>query len=297
MPNETLSKDLADCASPETLVAAILKHHPDWHAPVQIEAFARSVGILAFRDLPVDGFVSAVEADLDKTKGVILCAPGLSVQRRRFAVAHQLGHFLLNTHRGDRQCTARDLSEIRRDTAHRKEEMQANRFAAGLLMPKPLFAPFVAGLGKPGVAHIPAIAAAYEVSLEAAASRYVDLTQAMCAFLFIKDDVARYARASRSFPAISIRPGDPTPPAVRSAGVVSAGPKDRIAWIPAEVRDWILVPRGARPPRLMMQILSKPNGFQLVMLFVNAAAERRADEEEEKMATQSPKFGRPSRGS
>ena len=292
MPKETLLKDLADCGSPETLVAAILKHHPEWQAPIQIEAFARSLGILAFRDLAVDGFVSAVETDLDKTQGVILCAPGLSVQRRRFAVAHQLGHFLLKTHRGDRRCTARDLSESRRDTAGRREEMQANRFAAGLLMPKPLFAPFVAGLGKPTVAHIPAIAAAYEVSLEVAASRYADLTQAMCAFLFIKDGVVRYTRASRSFPEISIRSGDPTPPAVRSAG-----PKDRIAWAPAEVRDWVLVPRGARPPKLMMQVLSKQNGFQLVMLFVNAAAERRADEEEEKMATQSPKFGRPSRGS
>jgi Zn-dependent peptidase ImmA (M78 family) len=200
MRNEILLKDLAGCASPETLVAAILHHHPDWHAPIQLEAFAHCVGISGFRDLAADGFVGAVMANLEKTEGVILCAAGLSIQRRRFAIAHELGHFLLDAHRGDRQCTARDLGENRRDTAHRKEEMQANRFAAGLLMPKPLFAAFVEGLGKPTVAHIPGIAAVFEVSLEAAASRYLDLTQAMAALLFVKGGIVRYARASRSFP-------------------------------------------------------------------------------------------------
>jgi Zn-dependent peptidase ImmA (M78 family) len=290
MPNEALLKDLAGCGSPETLLAAILEHHPDWQAPVNVEAFAQSVGIAEVRDLTVDGFTSAVMADIDRTKGVILCAPGLIAQRRRFAIAHQLGHFLLKTHCGDRQCTTRDLSESRRDTVHRKEEMQANRFAAGLLMPKPWFNAFVEGLGKPTVTHLPAIAAAYEVSLETAVSRYVDLAQGMCAFVFIKDGVMRYARQSRSFPAISIRTGDSAPPVVRSAL-----PKDRIAWIPADVRDWIDVPRDTRPPKLTMQVLSKDNGFQLVMLSVNAAAERRADEEDAKMANQSPKFGRDTR--
>jgi hypothetical protein len=165
--------------------------------------------------------------------------------------------------------------------------MQANRFAAGLLMPKPWFNAFVDGLGKPTVVHLREIAAAYQVSLEAAASRYVDLTPTMCAFLFIKDRVVRYARPSRTFPPISVVPGDPAP-----AAILSALPSDRVAWRPADTRDWILVPRDTRPPNLTMQIMSKDNGFQLVMLFVNAAAERRADEEEEKSATQSPKFGR-----
>ena len=287
MQNEALLRDLARCGSPETLLAAILEHHPDWQAPVQVEAFAGSVGIAEIRDLTADGFTSALMADSGKTKGIILCAPSSIAQRRRFAIAHQLGHFLLKTHCGDRQCTNRDLSETRRDTVHRKEEMQANRFAAGLLMPKPWFNLFVDGLGKPMVTHLPAIATAYEVSLETAASRYVDLAQGMCAFVFIKDGVMRYARRSRAFPPISIRPGDPVPPAV-----LSALPKDRITWMPADVREWIDVPRDVRPPKLMMQILTKENGFQLVMLFVNAAAERRMDEEEAKMAAQSPKFGR-----
>ena len=244
MTDAALIKALAACGSPETLLEAILKHHPDWQAPVDVEAFAHSVGITAFRDLEIEGFTSAVIADIAKTSGVILCAPAMIALRRRFAIAHELGHFLLAAHRGDRQCTNRDLAENRRDTEHRKEEMQANRFAAGLLMPKPWFTAFTDGLGKPAVEHLPVVAAAYQVTLEIAVSRYVDLTPATCAFLFVKDGVARFARPSRSFPPIAVRPGDPAP---AIAPTILA--KGRIGWTPADPRDWLTLPRDARPPK------------------------------------------------
>lgn len=286
MPNNAFLKSLTECGSAETLLATILKHHPGLRAPIDVTAIARSAGITDVRAMETEGHSSALAIDMAKAQAVILHAPSLSPQLRRFAVAHQLGHFLMGMPSGDRQCSNRDLAESRRDTPERKAEMQANRFAAGLLMPKPLFAASVEGLGRPMVTHLPDLAAAYDVTLEAAASRYADLTQSMCAFLFIKDGILRYARPSRSFPALSIQTGDAVPPSVKSAG-----PKDRIVWLPTDVRDWLHLSRGARPPKLTMQILSKANGFQLVMLFVNAAAERRADEEAEKLATEKPKFG------
>jgi Zn-dependent peptidase ImmA (M78 family) len=284
--NRALRKDLRACASPETLLAAILKHTPDLHAPVDVEAMARRVGITDLRDLDTAGMACALLADIGKTQGVILSAKG-TPQRRRFAIAHQLGHFLLTAQRGDRQCAPRDLLETRRDTPRRKEEMQANRFAAGLLMPKPLFAPFVAALGKPGVAHLPVIAAAYDVTLEAAASRYADLSQDICALLLAKDGVLRLARPSRSFPPLALRPGDAIPAAVRSTGAQEPAP-----WQATEARDWLALARDVRPPKLQVQTLGKANGFALIMLFANAAAERRADEEDAKEANARPKFGR-----
>lgn len=289
MQNDALLKDLIDGGSPDTLIAAILKHHPDWRAPVDVEGFARSVGVSEFRDAEADGFTSGLMADIGKTKGIILTAPALSSTRRRIAIAHQLGHFLMKAHPGDRQCTGRDLSENRRDTPRRKEEMQANRFAAGLLMPKPWFVAFIDGLGKATVTHIPKIAATYGVTLEATAARYVELAKGLYAILLIKNGVVRYAATARSFPPLSIRPGDAAPPPVQ-AGT----PKDPIAWTPVEVRDWLVPSRDARAPKMTMQIFSKESGLKIVMLFVNAAAERRADEEAEKAATERPKFGRPS---
>lgn len=296
MIDAALLKKLSGCDAPETLLAAILKHDPGLNSPVDVEAFARRVGITDIHELETEGPQCALKCSPTQSTGIILCAAGLSVQRRRFAIAHQLGHFLLRTHHSDRQCSNRNMAETRRDTAQRKEEMQANRFAAGLLMPKPAFNDLVASLGKPGVAHIPAIAKTFEVSLETAATRYADLTQEMCALVFVKDGTMRYARPSRFFPQLSIRAGDAVPQALREARPEDRPkdrPKDRIAWAPADPRDWIALSPKARPPRLTWQVLTKANGFQLVMLFINAAAERRADEEAEKDATEIPKFGRP----
>lgn len=287
MHNALLLADLAQCKSPDTLVAAILKHNPEWQAPVDVEAFARSVGISAFCDMDIDGFTSGHRAEGDGGKSVILSAPRLPSQRRRLAIAHQLGHWLMPSHQGARQCTARDLSENRRDTPRRKEEMQANRFAAALLMPKPWFVAFLDSLGKPMVAHLPKIAATYGVPLEVAAERYVELACGLYAILLIKNDVIKFVMQGRSFPPLAIGRGDDAPPSPASASSV-----DSAKWLPIEGRDWLVQDRNVRMPKMTMQLFSKENGLQIVMLSVNAAAERRADEEAEKSATESPKFGR-----
>jgi hypothetical protein len=166
--------------------------------------------------------------------------------------------------------------------------MQANRFAAGLLVPKPWLAAFVGKLGKPTVAHLPAIAATYDVTLDIAASRYVELTQAMYAIILVKNGLVRFVIPSRTFPPIAALPKEPAPTVVRAAM-----PQDPILWLPADVGDWLVQSRERRPPAMTMQILSKANGLQIIMLFINAASERRADEEAEKEASERPKFGRP----
>jgi Zn-dependent peptidase ImmA (M78 family) len=288
MSDDALRKDLANCGSAETLIAAILKHHPDLTAPVPVEDISRRIGITAFRDEAEDGIASALCTDGDT--GSILYSAGLSVQRRRFAIAHQLGHFLLASQGGTRSCTPRDLSENRRDTPHRKEEMQANRFAAGLLMPKPLMAASLESLGKPAIAHVQMLATTYGVTAEAAASRYVDVTSSTCAILFVKNGLVHYARPSRSFPPMSVKRGDPAPSSVRADSIDRPTP-----WIAVEARDWLLLSRDTRAPKVSLQVLAKKNGLHLVMLFINAASEKRADEEAEKYATERPKFGRPDR--
>jgi hypothetical protein len=81
--NDALLMGLADCGSPEKLLAVILKHHPDWTAPVPVEELASSVNIVEFRELEADGFEGALLTDADKNRGlrgiewVIFAAEGL----------------------------------------------------------------------------------------------------------------------------------------------------------------------------------------------------------------------------
>ena len=270
MLNEALLMDLADCGSPERLLAVILDHHRDWKPPVDVETFALSVGILEFRNLEVDGFVGALMTDLEKTKGIILSAAGMAMPRRRFTIAHELGHLLISAHRGDKRCTAKDLMENGRETLHQKEEAQANRFAAGLLMPKPWFAAQTDEMGSPDVSHLRPLASTYEVSLEAVANRYAELSAEACAFVFLRNGRVRYVRASRSFPMLALRTGDAVSiPPPRIAGERS--------WTRVDASDWIRSDRS-RAPDLRIQALDQVNGFQTVLLHIDADDEEEAEE-------------------
>ena len=269
--NEALLMDLADCGSPERLLAVILEHHSEWKPPVDVETFARSVGIIEFRDLEVDGFVGALMTDMEKTKGIILSATGMPTPRRRFTISHELGHFLIAAHRGDKRCTAKDMYENGRETHHQKEEAQANRFAAGLLMPKPWFVAQTDEMGAPDMSQLHALASTYGVSLEAAANRYADLTPEACAFVFMKDGRIRYSRPSRSFPPMTVRRGEQAP----SSAMLGSH-----YWSPAVASDWLRLDRG-RTPDLQVQVLTQKNGFRTVLLRIEDFVEDDAEEEED----------------
>ena len=213
--NDELLMDLADCGSPEKLIAVILKHHPNWAAPVPIEELATAVNIVKIAELEFDGFEGSLQTDAKKLKGVILYKAGAREERRRFTIAHELGHFLMPSHKGNQQCTAADLRETRRDTTHERQEAEANRFAAGLLMPKPWFSKDMNELGEADVTHVQTLATRYCTSLEATSNRYIELTDDCCAFVFAKDNVIRYVRPTTTFPRVAIRKGGSPPGGLR----------------------------------------------------------------------------------
>jgi uncharacterized protein DUF955 len=59
-----------------------------------------------------------------------------SETRRRFTIAHEIGHHLLHSDGATVLCRPLDVDQA--DDAERAKERQANRFAAELLMPEPL---------------------------------------------------------------------------------------------------------------------------------------------------------------
>lgn len=273
--------ELADCGSPESLLTVIFKYHPIWTPPIPLEDFAQSVGILEFRDLEVDGFIGALMTDMEKTKGIILSAKGMGHRRRRFTIGHELGHYLIPAHRGDKSCTSADLKETRRDTLHRQEETQANRFSAGLLMPKPSFKAHVEGMGAPDVSHLDLLANTYDVSREAVANRYAELTPEMCAFVFLKDGRIRYSRPSKDFPAMSVRSGDPVPQPIPrgSLGAVTAS-------------DWLQPTWTGRAPSIFAQQVDQSAGHATVLLHIGTRELEDSAEEDELIASYTPRFRR-----
>lgn len=137
--------DLADFDSPEQIIQGIIRLLPDFPIPVPIEELARMLDIIRIEALETEGFEGGLLTDLEKSEGIILVNQASPFQRRRFTIAHELAHFLCPRHvpRGDTGflCSSDDMrliSALAADLAATME-VEANRFAASLLMPLPYF--------------------------------------------------------------------------------------------------------------------------------------------------------------
>ncbi len=261
--NDELLMDLSDCGSPEKLISVILKHHQAWSPPVPILELAKDVNIVEVKELGVAGFEGALLTDAEKSQGAILFKAGRPRGRQRFTISHELGHFLIRTHTGNRQCTAKDLSERRIDSADRRREAEANRFAAGLLMPKPWFERDITSMGDLDVLHIDKLRRRYDVSFEAAANRYAELTDEPFALIFSQNGVVRYARANTKFPHLLVRPGDQLPVSGATQSVSTAGAS---AWVERDGSTWLATEWGKPSPKILEQTYTQSNGYCATLL-------------------------------
>jgi Zn-dependent peptidase ImmA (M78 family) len=118
-----------------TKVAALLAAQGIHKPPIPVEKIARRLGLeVRYEPLQGDLYGALVRGDGESYIGVnSLNHPN----RRRFTIAHELGHFVL--HDGIKVHVDRGLRVNWRDgessQAVSDEEMEANRFAAELLMP------------------------------------------------------------------------------------------------------------------------------------------------------------------
>jgi hypothetical protein len=125
--------------------------------------------------------------------------------RRRFVIAHELGHLLLG-HGADilRLCDEQDLLEWSK--GQQAAENEANEFAAELLMPEAFFRPHCQ-TGDPSLKVVERLADEFETSLTATAIRYVEFSPDRCAVVISRDGQIRWNRCSETFPYWHLRRG------------------------------------------------------------------------------------------
>lgn len=94
---------------------------------------------------------------------------------QRYSVSHELGHYFISGH-PDAVLGANGVHESRAQFVSKdRYEMEADGFAAGLLMPRHLFSPVLERAGN-GLAAIEALAALCKTSLHATAIRFAQCT-------------------------------------------------------------------------------------------------------------------------
>lgn len=106
--------------------------------------------------------------------------------KKRFVIAHELGHVLM--HKDTRQadlCTAGEVDKL--SYSKSKEELEANYFAAELLMPDPMFTAAIDHSIDPAFSEIGRLANKFNTTLSATAIQYVKYNSEPCAFIISKD--------------------------------------------------------------------------------------------------------------
>lgn len=277
--------DLADAGSPSKLVQLILKAEPGLTLPVPIEQLALQLDILEIKDLETEGFEGGLIADEAKSAGYILVNRDAVKGRRRFTIGHELGHFLIPSHKpkagAQFMCSRADMRRWDRadQNAYFRMEFEANEFAALLLMPPPLLRSELAKFRDPDLSQVTAIARTFEVSKEAAARAFATYHDEPVAIVISKDGkIDKVYRNLTRFPRMSVWVGQPVPQASQfhKASRAIPGPSalnqvGAAAWLESE---W-----GKPLPELFEQVLLQQSGYALILLWAELPEEEEVNDE------------------
>lgn len=149
--------------SDEVFLTDILRKYHE-HAPVPVVTIAKDLGIKVYKTMDFDDRISGLiqkDEHYGGESGYAIYANGRHpVTRRRFTIAHELGHFYLH-----RELIGDGITDdgLYRSRLTGRYESQANRFAANLLMPRKLVWEFI----EQGVDTVEELAKKFEVSKSA----------------------------------------------------------------------------------------------------------------------------------
>jgi IrrE N-terminal-like domain len=155
--------------------------------------------------------------------------------RKRFTVAHELGHFCIPSHKKHAvHCVSPELS---REGSVRAAEREANAFAAELLMPRETIQAMVE-TGAIDMSRALEVAEAFDVSTLSAALRVSEITRERSAVVYFQDGRIRWA--FRSGMPYGLPPTGASPPGSTIAwdiecgrpGSPTAQEVDAGAWLP-----------------------------------------------------------------
>lgn len=253
---------------PARIAAAIHRQRDFGGGAVPISAIAMALDIIEIRESAGASFEGALVMPPDRNVGAIAVNAAARPRRKRFTIAHELGHFLSLHHQpiepGRFACSARDLGSGWMpgrfvDDRHRRQEAEANRFAIELLAPARLMRSGLVGV--PDLAKVVALSERLDLSREATVRRYAELHRDPMAIIFSKDGRLRYIDRRDAFPAIRIERDAPLPVLPKASD--GAGLSDHED---ADPRDWL----GAKADAsIVIQTLHQDDGFAITLLTID----------------------------
>lgn len=174
--------------SPEVLIARRLISRLGIRPPILIDDIAREFADVEEVRLPADFDFDGISLFLKhrSRRARIILNTNRPKTRKRFTLAHELGHVLIPWHVGTIVDFA-DVESTEVDGVYAELEAQANKFASEFLMPRHWVLEVIASYVEP-VAIVSEIAATAEVSLAAASIKAIQNMPPGIAYAHVLDD-------------------------------------------------------------------------------------------------------------
>ena len=266
-------------ANPKRLAESIIKQLPDGITAIPVREIAEAIGIYEIREALLEGLEGALVVPVDKSCGAITVRSDRSEPKKRFTIAHEIGHYVNPTHRasssGGFRCSLSDMmiSKANPNNRHQKMELEANRFADELLMPEARVRAFLSLRAGVDLEHIIDLAKYFEVSKEASARKYLDQLDEPAAIVFSCEGKIRYVLAKEGFPRLSIGKGDMI--SEYCISTTSKEPQGKVTDI-AETPGQFWLERSANFS-LGEQTVRQMNGFRMTLLTAEETGKDDAD--------------------
>ena len=286
--------DGSGAGSPEGLVRLILQALPGTDAPIQIEALCRSLDISEIQLLDSEGYEGGLITDPERSTGIILVNGQAGLERRRFTIAHELGHFLIPTHipnvDGRFLCSRKDMLALGAKEGDRRARMEAeaNRFASLVLVPPPILRKKFAGLSGPGLIEVFDLAREFQVSKEVMARNFAEHYATASAVILVHDGKVIRSYRNRNFPYMAPSRGGPVP-RQSTFWKINDRPALEGHFQGVPFGTWL----GDDNPRadLLEQVILQTNGRAMIMLQLESPSEDDDDPDENQRLIESWRVG------
>lgn len=269
---------LADLGQPTKIALEIHRQMRDQFGSVPrripLADIAKAVGILGIQ------FCEGVSFDgtlvIGSEGGAIGIRKGMRSGRENFTLGHEIGHFLIPTHRTRQSfvCQPSDLSRMRTNNFDQRPqqeriEVEANEFAAALLVPAPEYREERKKLGKAcDVSHVRALAETFDTSQEVMAKIYVNQSDEKIAVITSHNGTVKRIIPQLGFPFLGLKKDAPLPEKALRHSFAAESPNNAISDLVDVATDNWLDRRG-NITALYEQVFLQEDGWAMTLLMVD----------------------------
>lgn len=280
--------ELADIGQPTKIAleihAQLRKQLGSVPRRMPLKKLAAEVGIIGVELVQDTSFEGTLV--LHEGRGVIGIRTGMRSGRHNFTLAHEIGHYLIPTHRLQRTqfiCEAVDMKRMRSSNFSQRPpleriEVEANEFAAALLVPAPEYKLERGALGKAcDVGHIKQLAETFDVSQEVMAKIYVMAASEKAAIITSRNGVVSRVIPQPGFPFLGLSKGALIPSDALTRTFSLGAANDPISEL-KEIATHTWLERRGSVTALYEQVFVQEDGWAMTLLMVD---EDEADEDED----------------